>query len=84
LPDLLLIIFYLGKRLLEAEQALQASNDAKVKLSQELETTRTSLTATRDKLTIKPTILDDAVIRRDEAKIELAKSMKKLKTLWKS
>jgi hypothetical protein len=84
LPDLLLIIFYLGKRLLEAEQALQASNDAKVKLSQELETTRTSLTATRDKLTIKPTILDDVVIRRDEAKIELAKSMKKLKTLWKS
>jgi hypothetical protein len=84
LPDLLLIIFYLGKRLLEAEQALQASNDAKVKLSQELETTRTSLTATCDKLTIKPTILDDAVIRRDEAKIELAKSMKKLKTLWKS
>jgi chromosome segregation ATPase len=63
-----------------AEQALQASNDAKAKLAQELETTHTSLTTTRDKLTIKSTALDNAVIRRDEVKIELAKSEEKLKT----
>jgi hypothetical protein len=49
-------------------------------LVQELETTHTSLNATRDKLTIKSTALDDAVIWRDEAKIELAKFEEKLKT----
>jgi hypothetical protein len=48
-------------------------------LAQELETTHTSLTATRDKLTIKSTTLDDVMRWRDEAKIELAKSEEKLK-----
>jgi peptidyl-tRNA hydrolase len=52
-----------------ADQALQASNDAKAKLAQELETTYTSLTATRDKLAIKSTALDNAVIQKEEAKI---------------
>jgi hypothetical protein len=50
-------------------------------LTQELETTHTSLTATRDKLTIKSTTLDDAVIRRDEVKIKLAKSEEELRTI---
>jgi hypothetical protein len=48
-------------------------------LAQELETTRTSLTATYDKLTIKSTALDNAVIQKDEERIELAKSEEKLK-----
>jgi uncharacterized protein (DUF3084 family) len=50
-------------------------------LAQELESTCTSLTATRDKLSIKSTALDDVVIRRDEAKIELVKSEEKLKAV---
>jgi hypothetical protein len=50
-------------------------------LAQELETTRTSLIATRDKMSIKSIALDDVVIRRDEAKIELAKSEEKLKAI---
>jgi hypothetical protein len=45
------------------EQALQNSNDAKAKLTQELESTKASLTATHDKLTSKSAALDVAVIQ---------------------
>jgi hypothetical protein len=46
-----------------AEQALQNSNDAKAKLTQEQESTKASLTATLDKLTSKSAALDVTVIR---------------------
>jgi hypothetical protein len=52
-----------------AEQDLQTSNDAKAELARELETGHTSLTATHDKLSIKSTALDTAVIQKDEVKI---------------
>jgi hypothetical protein len=40
-------------------------------LAKELEISHTSLTATRDKLTIKSTALDTAVIQKNEAKIQV-------------
>jgi chromosome segregation ATPase len=44
------------------EQALQNSNDAKAELTQELKSTKASLTATHDKLTNKSAALDVVVI----------------------
>jgi hypothetical protein len=51
------------------EQALQNSNDAKAELTRELESTKASLTATHDKLTIKSAALDVAVIQEQQVKI---------------
>jgi hypothetical protein len=45
------------------EQALQNSNDAKAELTQERQSTKSSLTATHDKLTSKLGALDVAVIQ---------------------
>jgi hypothetical protein len=50
-------------------------------LAQVLETIRTSLTSTRDKLTIKSTTLDNVMIQKEGVKIELAKSEEKLKPI---
>jgi chromosome segregation ATPase len=61
------------------EQALQNSNDAKAELTQELESTKASLTATHDKLTSKSTALDIAVIQEQQAKIQLKTAEQKLK-----
>jgi hypothetical protein len=57
------------------EQDLKKSNK---ELSQKLEITNTSLTATRDKLANKSASLDNTVILRDEAKLLLAESEEKL------
>jgi hypothetical protein len=57
------------------EQDLKKSNK---ELSQKLEITNTSLTATRDKLASKSASLDNTVILRDEAKLLLAESEEKL------
>jgi hypothetical protein len=48
-------------------QSLQQSNDANATLALELETTQTSLAATRDKLDSKSKALDFQVIHADEA-----------------
>jgi hypothetical protein len=45
-----------------AEQALQNSDDAKVELTREMESTKASLTATHDKLTSKSAALVVVVI----------------------
>jgi hypothetical protein len=47
-------------------------------LSQKLETTNTLLTSTRNKLASKSAALDNMVILRDEANLQLAKSEEKL------
>jgi hypothetical protein len=46
-----------------AKQALQSSNDANADLTQELESSKASLTTTHDKLTSKSTALDVVVIQ---------------------
>jgi hypothetical protein len=51
------------------EQALQNSIDAKAELTQELEYTKASPTATHDKLTSKLAALDVTVIQEQQAKI---------------
>jgi DNA repair exonuclease SbcCD ATPase subunit len=61
------------------EQALQNSNDAKAELTQELESTKASLTATHDKLTSKSAALDVAVIQEQQAKIQMKMAEEKLK-----
>jgi hypothetical protein len=48
-------------------------------LTQELESTKASLTATYDKLTSKSAALDIAVIREQQAKIEMMTAEEKLK-----
>jgi hypothetical protein len=62
-----------------AEQALQNSNDAKAELTWKLESTKTSLNATHDKLTSKSAALDIAVIREQQAKIQMTTAKEKLK-----
>jgi hypothetical protein len=61
------------------EQALQNSNDDKAELTQELESTKASLTATHDKLTSKSTALDVAVIQEQQARIQMMMAEEKLK-----
>jgi hypothetical protein len=61
------------------EQALQNSNDAKVELTRELESTKASLTGTHDKLISKSVVLDVAVIREQQAKIQMKTTEEKLK-----
>jgi hypothetical protein len=61
------------------EQALQSSNDAKAELARELGSTKASLTATHDKLTSKSAALDVAVIREQQAKIQMTTAEEKLK-----
>jgi hypothetical protein len=56
-----------------AEQSLQQSKDADTTMALELENTRTSLAATRDKLDSKSKVLDLQVIRADEAMLRLKK-----------
>jgi flagellar motility protein MotE (MotC chaperone) len=58
--------------------AEQDSKKSIAELSQELEVANTLLTATRDKLASKSATLDNTVILRDEAKLELVKSEEKL------
>jgi hypothetical protein len=48
-------------------------------LTQELESTKASLTATHDKLTSKSAALDVAVIREQQAKIHMTMAEEKLK-----
>jgi uncharacterized Ntn-hydrolase superfamily protein len=62
-----------------AKQALQNSNDAKARLTQELESTKASLTATHDKLTSKSAALDIVVIQEQQAKIQMKMAEEKLK-----
>jgi chromosome segregation ATPase len=61
------------------EQALQNSNDDKAELTQELESTKASLTATHDKLTSKSSALDVTVIQEQQAKIQMMMAEEKLK-----
>jgi hypothetical protein len=61
------------------ELALQSSNDDKAELTQELESTKASLTATHDKLTSKSAALDVTVIREQQAKIQMTTAEEKLK-----
>jgi CII-binding regulator of phage lambda lysogenization HflD len=61
------------------EQALQYPNDAKAELTQELESIKASLTTTHDKLTSKSAALDVAVIREQQAKIQMKTVEEKLK-----
>jgi CII-binding regulator of phage lambda lysogenization HflD len=61
------------------EQALQSPNDAKAELTQELESTKASLTATHDELTNKLAALDVVVIQEQQAKIQMTMAEKKLK-----
>jgi DNA repair exonuclease SbcCD ATPase subunit len=61
------------------EKALQSSNDFKAELTQELESTKASLTATYDKLTSKSAALDVTVIREQQAKIQMTTAEEKLK-----
>jgi flagellar motility protein MotE (MotC chaperone) len=58
--------------------AEQDSKKSIAELSQELEVANTLLTATRDKLASKSATLDNTVILRDEAKLQLVKSEEKL------
>jgi hypothetical protein len=60
-------------------QAFQSANDAKAELTRELESTKTSLTTNHDKLTIKSSALDVAVIWEQQAKIQLTTVEEKLK-----
>jgi hypothetical protein len=62
-----------------AEQSLQQSKDADTTMALELENTRTSLAATRDKLDSKSKVLDLQVIRADEAMLRLKKDKSWLK-----
>jgi hypothetical protein len=48
-------------------------------LTQELESTKASLTATHDKLTSKSTALDVAVIQEQQARIQMMMAEEKLK-----
>jgi hypothetical protein len=62
-----------------AKQALQISNDAKAELTQELESTKASLTAAHDKLTNKSDAFDVAVIQEQQANIQMTIAEEKLK-----
>jgi hypothetical protein len=62
-----------------AAQSLQQSNDANATLALELETTQTSLAATRDKLDSKSKALDFQVIHADEAVLWLKNAESQLK-----
>jgi hypothetical protein len=62
-----------------ATQSLQQSNDANATLALELETTQTSLAATRDKLDSKSKALDFQVIHADEAVLWLKNAESQLK-----
>jgi chromosome segregation ATPase len=73
-------IFSWGKTVCHAvEQALQNSNDAKAELTQELESTKASLTATHDKLTSKSAGLDVVAIQEQQTKIQMKTAEEKLK-----
>jgi hypothetical protein len=61
------------------KQALQNSNDAKAELTQELESTKASLTATHDKVTNKSAALDIIVIQEQQAKTQMMIADEKLK-----
>jgi hypothetical protein len=62
-----------------AEQSFQQCNDANATLVLELETTQTSLAATRDKLDSKSKALDFQVIRADEVVLRLKNDESQLK-----
>jgi chromosome segregation ATPase len=66
-----------------AEQSLQQSKDANTTLTLELENTRTSLAATRDKLDSKSKALDFQVIHVDELVIRLKNAESRLKAAEK-
>jgi hypothetical protein len=63
----------------DATQSLQQSNDANATLALELETTHTSLAATRDKLDSKSKALDFQVICADEVVLRLKNAESRLK-----
>jgi chromosome segregation ATPase len=66
-----------------AEHSLQQSKDANATLTLELENTRTSLAATRDKLDSKSKALDFQVIHVDELVIRLKNAESRLKAAEK-
>jgi chromosome segregation ATPase len=66
-----------------AEQSLQQSKDANATLTLELENTRTSLAATRDKLDSKSKALDFQVIHVDKLVIRLKNAESRLKAAEK-
>jgi hypothetical protein len=63
---------------LTVEQALKNSDEAKVKLSRALKTTKATYVVTRDKLASKSKELDDVVIREQEANMLREKAEEKL------
>jgi hypothetical protein len=60
-------------------KALQNSNDSKAELTEELESTKASLTTTHEKLTSKSAALDVMVIWEQQAKIQMKTAKEKLK-----
>jgi chromosome segregation ATPase len=64
--------------LLATEQALESSDEAKVKLAQALETTHAAYTVIRDKLASKSKEMDDMVIREQKANTLWERAEKKL------
>jgi hypothetical protein len=63
---------------LTVEQALKNSDEAKVKLSRALKTTKATYVVTRDKLASKSKELDDVVVREQEANMLREKAEEKL------